>query len=359
MLSMNTIMLLLRITASLIGTFIVAGTLVSAIKTFVLPRGINVWLTAVIFRTISFFFRIRVKNATYAERDRIMALFAPITLFVLPIVFLGLVLFGYMFLFWAAGMQSLYELFRLSGSSLLTLGFASVDNPVFKLLEFSEAMIGLVLVALLIAYLPTMYAAFSSREANVALLEGYAGSPPSALQFIARTYRTGELDNLREVWLSWQRWFAELEESHTSLAALAHFRSPNPGRSWVTAAGVVLDTAAFILSSVDVPFEPRAAFCIRSGFLALNQIADFFGIDHPTDPSPTDPISISRAEFEKTYNELQSQGVPLKADRDDAWRNFAGWRVNYDMVLLSLATLTMAPYAEWVSDRSAVRQLPK
>ncbi|MCP5094711.1 MAG: hypothetical protein GY943_04075 [Chloroflexi bacterium] len=353
----DSLMTLLRILAGLMGLFIVGGTLISAIKTFILPRGINVWLTAVIFRTISFFFQIRVKNATYDKRDRVMALFAPITLFIMPIVFLGLVLIGYMFLFWAMGMTSIYEMFRLSGSSLLTLGYASVDEPLFKLLEFSEATIGLILVALLIAYLPTMYAAFSSREANVALLEGYAGSPPSVLQFIARSHRTGELGNLREVWLSWQRWFAELEESHTSLAPLSYFRSPNPDRSWVTAAGVVLDTAAFILTAVDVPYEPRAAFCIRSGFLALNQIADFFEIPHPANPDPTDPISISRIEFDKMYDDLLQRGVPMRTDRDGAWQNFSGWRVNYDMALLSLAALTMAPYAEWVSDRSAVPYL--
>ena len=148
--------------------------------------------------------------------------------------------------------------FKLSGSSLLTLGYASIEQPIFKVLEFSEAMIGLILVALLIAYLPTMYAAFSKRESNIALLDGWASSPPSAVEFIARTHRTGEIENLRDFWMDWQRWFADLEESHTSLSALAFFRSPQGTRSWVTASGVVMDSAALILSAVDIKWEPAS-----------------------------------------------------------------------------------------------------
>ena len=91
-------------------------------------------------------------------------------------------------------------------------------------------------------------------------------------------YRTGELERLRDVWMSWQIWFAELEESHTSLSPLVFFRSPQPQRSWITAAGNVMDSAAFMLAAVDVRFDPQAAFCIRAGFLALRQIADFFGL---------------------------------------------------------------------------------
>lgn len=349
-------MVFLRVVSALVGFFIVISTLISAIKTFILPRGTNVWLTAVTFRTIFFFFRFRVKNASYEKRDQVMALFAPLTLFVLPLVFLVMTNIGYMFIFWAVEPQPIYDIFKLSGSSLLTLGYASVENPIFKVLEFSEAMIGLILVALLIAYLPTMYAAFSKRESNVALLEGWASSPPSAVEFISRIHRNGEIGNLRDFWMDWQRWFADLEESHTSLSALSFFRSPQPNRSWVTAAGVVMDAAALMISTIDVPREPQAAFCIRSGFLALRQIADLFNISHNATPQPGDPISISRSEFDEVCDILLARGVPLKANRDQSWQDFAGWRVNYDTVLLSLAAVTLAPYAKWVSDRSAVPQ---
>ena len=350
----STGMIVLRTAVFLFGLFIIGGTLVAAIKTFILPRGVNVWLTRVVFQTIGFWFRLRVKRATYEERDRIMAFFPPLVLFLMPMILLVLILLGYMLLFWSLEPRPLPELFYLSGSSLLTLGYASVNTPGSKLLEFSEAMIGLVLIAMLIAYLPTMYSAFSRRETAVVLWEARAGSPPTVVEMITRSYRTGELERLRDVWISWQTWFAELEESHTSLSPLVFFRSPQAQRSWITAAGNVMDSAAMMLSAVDVPPNPQAAFFIRAGFLALRQIADFFGLPYVDNPQSDMPISISEYEFDKVCDELAAQGVPLKADRVQAWRDFAGWRVNYDDVLLSLASLTHAPYAPWISDRSAL-----
>lgn len=346
-----------RILVAIIGLLIVGGTLISAVKTFVLPRGINVWLTRVVFRMVGMLFLLRSRRSrTFEGRDQVMALFAPVTLVIMPVVLLSLILVGYMCFYWALDPQPLDGLFKLSGSSLLTLGYASVDRVSFKLLEFSEAMLGLVMVALLIAYLPTMYAAFTRRETNVALLDARAGTPPSAVEMISRSYRTGELEQLHEFWVSWERWFAEVEESHTSLAALTFFRSPQSGRSWVTAAGTVMDTAALMLSTVDVPWTPSAAFCIRAGFLALREVARFFGIPYESDPAADDPISISRSEFDQVYDELAQREIPLKSDREQAWRDFAGWRVNYDSILLAIAELTMAPYAPWSSDRSPLQR---
>lgn len=346
---------LLRLLAAGLGLFIVIGTLVSAVKTFVLPRAVNVRLTSLVFTAVGFIFQLRAKKArSYEQQDEIMALFAPLALLIMPVVLLTLILVGYMFLFWALDPQPLSVELRLSGSSLLTLGNAAGDTIGYKLLEFSEAMIGLILVALLIAYLPTIYAAFSKRETAVALLETRAGSPPSAQEFLARSFRTGELATLGEVWTAWQIWFAEIRESHTSLAPLSYFRSPQKEISWVTAAGTVLDAAALILSSIDVPRDPRAAFCIRSGYLALQDIAAFFNLDFDPKPAPTDPISISREEFDLTIAAFIEQGLPVVSDLDQAWQDFAGWRVNYDTVLLQLAAVTMAPYALWVSDRSSL-----
>jgi len=120
----------------------------------------------------------------------------------------------------------------------------------------------------------------------------------------------------------------------------------------------VLDSAAIVLSSVDVLRDVKAEFCIRAGYLCLRGIADFFQIEHDPDPRPDDPISIGREEWEAVLAELESAGVPLKPDRDQAWRDFAGWRVNYARVLVSLANLTEAPPAMWSSDRPDERFRP-
>jgi hypothetical protein len=113
----------------------------------------------------------------------------------------------------------------------------------------------------------------------------------------------------------------------------------------------VLDTAAISNSTIAKPHDPRADVLLRGGFLCLRRIADFFGIPYDDDPRPDDPISVTRAEFDQLCVELEAGGVPLKEDREQAWRDFAGWRVNYDGVLIDLCALVMAPPAVWSSDR--------
>jgi hypothetical protein len=350
----------LRAAAFIFGLALFALTLASAIRTFVLPRNASDWLTRSVFLAIRRVFDLRLRRATtYAQRDRIMAFYAPVSLLALLPTWLILIWVGYAGMFWAVGVPTWYQALRESGSALLTLGFAPVEGAAQTLLAFSEATFGLMMIALLIAYLPTIYSAFQRREAAVNLLEVRAGRPPSAVEMIERFYRNHGLDRLAEQWQAWESWFADIEESHTSLAALVFFRSPRPDHSWVIAAGAVLDAAALTLSSVNTPYTPEAALCIRAGFIALRRIADVFGIAYSPDPHyPVQPISVRRDEFDAALDHLSNAGVPLKSDRDQAWRDFAGWRVNYDTVLLALCSITMAPPASWSSDRAPAFRTP-
>jgi hypothetical protein len=335
------------------GFAIVASTLLSAVRTFILPRSADALLSRLTFQATGKLFRWRAARAdTYEKLDRTMELYAPVALLLLIAIWLMLIVLGYGAIFYGLGVHPWTEAFALSGSSLFTLGTTRPDSMLTTALAFSEAAIGLALIALLIAYLPTMYAAFARREAAVAMLEVRAGSPPSAITMIERHHRLQRLEKLNEVWVGWESWFADVEESHTSLAALAFFRSPLPHRSWVTAAGAVLDGASLTVSALDIPHDVQADLCIRAGYLALRHIATSFRIPFDPDPLPDDPISIRREEFEAALDHLADLGIPLKPDRNQAWRDFAGWRVNYDRVLLALARLTLAPYAPWSSDRS-------
>lgn len=346
------IFLLLRVIIFALGLFVVGYMLVSSVKTFVLPRSAPDTLVRWVFRALRVYFNVRIRLAkTYERRDAIMALYAPFGLICLPIAWLLGVLLGYMAMFWALTMQPLYAIFKVSGSSLFTLGFSTIDDFFPTVLMLTEAAYGLFLVALLIAYLPTMYAAFSKREEAVTMLEVRAGSPPSAIEMLIRFSRLNRLPLLSALWVQWELWFVELEETHTSLAALSFFRSPKPDRSWITAAGAVLDAAALTVSSVDIPHDSQADLTIRAGYLALRAIIDFFGFAYNANPKPDDPISVTREEFDEAYEKLLLAGVPMKEDRDQAWRDFAGWRVNYDLELLMLCEFVMAPIAPWSSDR--------
>jgi hypothetical protein len=350
----------LQIIQLTLGAILVGGTLYSALEAFVLPRGAPDLLTRGVFFINRLFFAVPLKIVkSYTVRDRIMALYAPISLLAMVPVWYLLIATGYSLMYLATGAESWASAFYLSGSSLLTLGFSSPTGFLQSILVFTEATLGLILVALLIAYLPTMYGAFSRRAVAVTLLEVRAGSPPSAVEMLRRFQRIHGLNRLEAHWQSWENWFADIDESHTSLAPLVFFRSPRPEHSWVTAAGAVMDAAALSLSTLDIPEDPQAALCIRAGYLALQRIGDYFNIDYNPDAHfPADHISISRAEFDLACEQLAEEGVPLKADRNQAWLDFAGWRVNYDQVLLGLAGLTMAPKAPWSSDRVEMSVLP-
>ncbi|MHB8627150.1 MAG: hypothetical protein ACYDBJ_17555 [Aggregatilineales bacterium] len=346
-------LILLRLAAFFGGLYVVAATLGSAIRTFVLPRSAPDQIVRVVFLLIRTVFDFRTRKATtYEQRDQVMAMYAPLSLIALPVVWLVLVALGGGLIYWALGIGAAHDAMLFSASAILTLGAAQISGLFQTGFAFAEATIGLLLTAILIAYLPTMYTAFSARETLVTMLEVRAGSPPTPSTMFQRMNRLKHLDSLGDIWSSWEVWFTQLEETHTSLAALAFFRSPQPHRSWITATGAVLDSAALSLALLDIPYDYRAALTIRAGFLALRQIADFFGIEYNANPQPTDPISVQREEFDEVADELASAGIPLKADREQAWNDFKGWRVNYDVPLIALARLVMAPYAPWSSDRS-------
>ena len=337
----------------IVGAAIVIGTVLSAVKTFVLPSGAPVIISRVVFTSIRWVFnQVTPPSRPYEARDRLMAMYTPIVLVTLPVVWLTLVGLGFSIMFWALGVRPLTEAVVTSGASVSTLGFVRPNVFPALVLSFVEAALGLGLVALLISYLPTIYAAYSRRETVVGQLEPLAGTPPSPEVMLLRHHYILGLERLDRVWTRWQEWFADVEESHTSIAALVFFRSPHANRSWVTAAGCVLDTAALDLACLDSPPSPEAQLCIRAGFVALRRIADFFRIAYDPDPRPDAPISIQREEFDHLWEALKKEKVKLKKDREQAWRDYAGWRVNYDQVIRALAALTMAPTAPWSADRA-------
>ncbi len=347
----------LHVVVFITGVIAVILTVVSAISTFVLPRSDRNLLSRLVFRLLRRLFDVLLHfSTTYERSDAIMAYYAPTGLMLLLPTWYALLCLGYAAIYWSLGFGSAGDSFRLSGSSLFTLGFAAPGSVGISALAFSEGMLGLIMVALLIAYLPTMYSAFSRREQVVNMLVVRAGIPPSAVEMLQRFARIHGLQKLGDYWRVWEAWFADLEETHTTLAALVFFRSPQPQISWITASGAVLDAASLTRALLDIPAEPSADLCIRAGFLALRRIADQFELPNPHDPHfPDDPISIHRSEFDALAAELEAAGLPLKADREQAWRDYAGWRVNYDSSLVELCGLVMAPWATWSSDRGVVR----
>ncbi len=345
-----------QVAAVVVGVTVTVATGLSAVRTVVLPRDDQALLTRSVLGAVRVAFeQFSRLGRGYRFRDAVMARYAPIALICVAGTWVAIVLAGGTLVFWGLDVGSWRAAFALSGSSLTTLGFTQATGQWAHLASVVEAVVGLGLVALLIGYLSTMYASFQRRELSVAMLSARAGDPPSAQVLLARHHRIGRLEALFELFAEWEKWFADVEETHTSQPGLAWFRSPVPERSWVTAAGAVLDSAALLTAAVDEPTRAEPQLCIRGGSLALRRIARTFSIPYDDDPAVDDPIAIDRSEFDATCAALEEAGVPMRPDRDQAWRDFAGWRVNYDEVLIALAGRLNAPQAPWSSDRGSLR----
>ncbi len=354
--------LTVRIVVFLAGAALVVATLLSAVRTTVLPRSIPSMLTRVVFAVIRRIMRlIAGPRPSYARRDRVMAYYGPIGLFAMLATWLALVFLGYAVMFWAQG-HSPRESFIASGSSLFTLGFDEPLRVGSTILVFTEAAIGLMLLALLITFLPSLYSAYSQREAAVTRLAVRAGTPPSGVRILILSAELGFIEHPHEIALRWgdlQDWFAGIAETHQSFPALTFFRSPQPDRSWITAAGAALDAATLRTAVVDAPRDLEAEFCVATGTLALNEVARYFGIVHAEDhPDPASDISISRQEFDAACEQMAAAGVPLR-QRDDAWTRFATARAGYDRALVMMCRLVDAPEAPWSSDRDRTLWIPK
>ena len=343
----------IHVVLGLLGAALVVWAAVSAAITFVVPRGTPVALTRWVFTAMALGFRgVALRRREYLARDAIMSLYGPFALLLLPIVWLMVTYVGFVMIVWSLGNLSIHQSLLMGGSSLFTLGSVGASDLPTAAANAVEAGLGLGLVAILISYLPSIYSSYSRREIRVTALETQAGSQPFAGTLLHRLTVIERLEHTEDLWHRWAEWFADIQETHTSVPALVFFRSPQPDRSWVTAAGAILDSASFVASSITSEKHPEAQLCIRSGYLSLRHIAGFYGLPFDPDPRPDDPISVTRDEFDELFERLRAAGAPMVDDQDAAWRSFSGWRVNYDRPLLELASLTLAPQAPWSSDRS-------
>ena len=342
------LLLTLRIATGLGGMMLVVTTLSAAIRSFVLPRNEVVRMNVWVFMSIRSVFDVAAKMAnSYEQRDRIMAHYAPVALVALPVVWEALMSLGYMGMYWALGAGSWARCYELSGSSLLTLGTTTTHKVYIEALTYSEATLGLLLLTLLISYLPTIYQSFSRREATVAQLELRAGTPPTAASLLGWLNHDGSVQNDDQQWAEWERWFVEIEESHTSLPILSFFRSPQPGRSWVTSGGLILDTAALLFAAVDGPQPRQAQITFKAGCLALNRVYRFFDIK--TSATPVDSLPESeksdpgRLEFDQACQLLADKGLKICEDRSAAWQRYGELRSRYAKAVQFLSRLLMAP----------------
>ena len=347
-----------RSLAGVVGAVLVLAAVASVVGTLIVPRPVGNWLTRRVDRTVDHGFWLATRAiADYERRDRVLAGQAAAILLSQLAAWLVLSFVGYGLLLWPFVHGGVTSAFTEAGSALFTLGFAKPTGTVPVAIVFFAAATGLGIIALQIAYLPTLYAAFNRRETEVALLNARAGVPSWGPELLARThYALGTgvstVDTLPDLYERWERWAADVAESHTTYLPLVRFRSPRPLSSWVTALLAVLDSAALLLA-----LSPRAApvvparLCLRSGFLCFTRIAQAMGLEVPDEPDPRNGIKLSYQEYLDAIARMREVDFPIERDPAEAWPDFVGWRINYEQAAYAVAAEVHAVPALWSGPR--------
>lgn len=338
-----------------LGLVVVVGTAGSVVKTLVVPRGTSARLSTSVGKAMKKLFTLILRPVgDYEGMDHILIFQAPISLLVSLMAWIVAFVIGYALMLWPF-VDSLPEALRESGSSLFTLGFASTPSTGPTIIHFLAAFTGLIVVALQIAYLPSLYSSFNRRETLVTMLQSRAGAPAWGPELLARHQLVGILDNLPDLYGEWERWAADVAESHTNYPALIWFRSPSPLRSWVVGLLAVLDSAALYQSLCPERAPSEARLCLRMGFTCLREVADALAIPYDPDPFPDQGIMLTHDEYLGGIRRLEESGFPMERTPEEAWPHFKGWRVNYEPVAYAIADKVLAAPGPWSGLRS---QLP-
>jgi hypothetical protein len=339
------------------GVVLLLITLLSVVGTLVVPRGIYSRVSRACERVVDVLFLLATRGCrSYEWRDRILAWQAPAALLTRLGVWMGLLVGGYGLVLLPFVGDSVSKAFSESGSSMFTLGYSAPTDGRTTAIDYVAAFTGLIVIGLQIGYLPTLYAAFNRRETEVTLLISRAGVPAWGPEILARTrfgiYEGDPRPVLDELYDRWERWAAEVAESHTTYLTLVRLRSPRALSHWLTSLLAVMDSAALHLALMPRT-DPKltARLCLRMGFVALNQIGTAMRMPVVEDADPDSEISISYEEFASAVAMLEAQGYPLERTAEQAWPHFRGWRANYDAPALAMAKALDAPPALWSGPR--------
>jgi hypothetical protein len=347
-----------RYIAAAVGLFLIIIDCISLVGTLIVPRPVGgrlmIWVDRLVHLGFQFL-TAPVRN--YHRRDRILAAEAATLLVCQLLAWLSVAYVGFGLLLWPFVSGGVTLSFDTAGPAFWFIGDSPVHGAGERAIQYAAALIGLVTVTLQIAYLPTLYSAFNRRETDVALLNARAGVPSWGPELLARTHYalgsgTSTIDTLPDLYDQWERWAADIAESHTTYLPLVRFRSPRPLSSWVTALLAVLDSAAMYLAlSPESAPTVAARLCLRGGFQCFNEVARAMGLPVPDMPDPSQGISLTYQEFLEGIATLEKVNFPIERKPADAWPDFLGWRVNYEQAAYQVARAVDAVPALWSGPR--------
>src|SRR5262249_28539679 len=232
----------------------------------------------------------------------------------------------------------------MSGTTFFTLGLGDVTprTTLARALTALESGMGFGFLALVIGYVPLISQAFSRREVSISMLDARAGSPPSAAQLLRRNFQDGDED-LRGLIRDWERWSAELLESHVSFPLLAYFRSQHDNQSWVAALTTILDVCALVVARIESTAMPAARLTFAMARHAVVDLCAVFRLE-PT-PPPVDRLP--PAEEKRLASFVAAANVHFRDD-ETSLAKFKALRALYEPYVQALSNFLIMPLPEWV-----------
>jgi hypothetical protein len=303
------------------GMVSILAILLDAFETVVLPRRVQRS-----FRLTSWFYRrtwipyrsLAGRIPSRARRENFLSYFGPLSLIFLLILWAAGLIFGFALLQYGVG-----EHFRLSGEPLsfgllvyhsgetfFTLGYGDIipSSGLARALAVVEAGLGFGFLGVVIGYLPTIYSSFSRREIEISLLDARAGSPPSAAELLSRFANSPQQAVLDQIFKDWERWAAEVLESHLSYPALSFFRSQHNNQSWLGALVTILDASALVIAGVDGLRSEQAKITFAMARHAVVDLAQVVNARY----NPNAPDRLSGQELNRLRQKLAERGIKLR-----------------------------------------------
>jgi Ion channel len=303
------------------GIASILAILLDAFETVVLPRRVQRS-----FRLTSWFYRrtwipyrsLAGRIPSRARRENFLSYFGPLSLIFLLILWAAGLIFGFALLQYGVG-----EHFRLSGDPLtfgllvyhsgetfFTLGYGDIipNSGLARALAVVEAGLGFGFLGVVIGYLPTIYSSFSRREIEISLLDARAGSPPSAAELLSRFGNSPQQAVLDQIFKDWERWAAEVLESHLSYPALSFFRSQHNNQSWLGALVTILDASALVIAGVDGLRSEQAKITFAMARHAVVDLAQVVNARY----NPNAPDRLSGQELNRLRQKLAERGIKLR-----------------------------------------------
>ncbi len=327
-----------------------------AFEAIILPRRVTrrFRLTRLFYRsTWGTWSRVTALISSRKRREALFGFYGPISLLILLGVWAAGLILSFGLLHYGAGSAvevagsrpSFITDLYLSGTTFFTLGLGDVvpRSPLARALTVAESGVGFGFLAIVIGYLPVLYQAFSRREVNISLLDARAGTPPSAAELLRRhSYPHGQ-DALRQLLHDWERWSAELMESHLSYPVLAFFRSQHDNQSWLGSLTAILDTCALVMVGLEGACERQAELTFAIARHAAVDLSQVFGSAPRSQPQQR----LTAAELSRLREVLASAGLKLR-DGPEADRRLAELRQMYEPYVESLASYLKLSLPTWL-----------